>query len=61
MKQGLIPRRRGVVGRLFVELDASQLNRFNTVIKELGLKKTDAIAAAINVWLNMVEPRDGVR
>ena len=61
MKQGLVRRKRGMVGRLLVELDAAQLQRFNEAVEALGMKKTKAIAAAINVWLNMVGPKGGAR
>lgn len=55
----IIKRKRGMVSRLLVELDVSQLQRFKKVADELGIKYTVAIAAAINVWLNMVEGKDG--
>ncbi len=52
-------RKRGTVTRLLVELDVSQVKRFEEAIARLGMSKVTAIAAALNIWLNMVEPREG--
>jgi len=44
------------VVRVSVEIDASQAKEFNAMIGKLGLSKADAIAAALNIWFNAVEP-----
>ena len=53
----IINRKRGNLVRLVVELDASQAREFDNAVKQLGMTKVDAISAAINIWLNMVNAK----
>ena len=50
----MVKRKRGLCGRLSVEVDASQLALFNQITASIGMTKADAIAAALNIWLSMV-------
>jgi len=54
----IIKRKRGMVVRLVVEIDASQASHFETVTKGLGLTKAQAVQQAINIWLSMVAKKD---
>ena len=53
MEQQIVERRKGNVVRLFVEIDISQFKEFEKTRSRLSLSKTKAIAAAINIWLNL--------
>jgi len=56
-KVTIINRRRGNVARLLVELDASQARTLDETTARLGITKTDAVAAALNIWFGLVGPR----
>ena len=58
-KTRIISRKRGKLVRLVIEIDASQSRQLDTVIKQLGMTKVDAVSSAINIWLNMVTPKEG--
>lgn len=60
VKLSTIQRRRGVVARLLVELDVHQVQELEEAIQQLGMTKADAIAAALNIWLGMVRPKQEV-
>lgn len=49
-------RKRGVVSRLVVEIDINQLQQLEVLTTKLGISKADAVAAALNIWSNMVSP-----
>lgn len=54
MKGTMVKRRRGNVVRLVVELDASQAQEVTRVTDRLGMTMVDAVSAALNIWLGMV-------
>jgi len=54
--QNVVNRKRGNVVRIVVEIDASQSRELNRISEKLGMSKADAIAAALNIWFNAIEP-----
>lgn len=55
-EQTVTKRRRRDVVTLLVEIDASQARTLDSLIEKLGITKTKAIAAALNIWFSSVEP-----
>lgn len=53
-KVRVLKSRMRVVNQMVV-LDAGLAHRFETKVKELGIKKSSAVNTALNLWMNMID------
>ena len=55
-KVKMVKRKRGNLVFLGVEIDVNQFQRFSEVCHKLEIPKCEAVSAALNIWLNYVDP-----